>query len=171
MYSSVQHYNMKVGTLRVGDTADFISVDNLQNFKVLKTIINGEEVFDGSEVKLQKISHEIPNQFIKNNINSDVFKIKAEAEFINVINTLDGQLITKASSEKATIINGYLESNNERDLLKIAVVNRYNHAPVSCAFIKNFGLKKGLLRRVLHTIRIILSLLELMMNLCARQLI
>ena len=62
---------------------------------------------------------------------------------INVINALDGQLITKASNEKATIINGYLESNIENDVLKIAVVNRYTNAPVSCAFIKNFGLKEG----------------------------
>jgi len=139
----VQHYNMKVGTLRVGDKADFISVNNLQEFKVLKTIIDGEEVFDGSKVNLEQIKHTTPNQFIKNKITSDVFKIKAEGEFINVINALDGQLITKASNEKATIINGYLESNIENDVLKIAVVNRYTNAPVSCAFIKNFGLKEG----------------------------
>ena len=139
----VQHYNMKVGTLRVGDKADFISVNNLKDFNVLKTVINGEEVFDGSEVRLKKITHETPNQFIKNKINSDVFKIKTEGDVINVINALDGQLITKSSIEKATSTNGYLESNIENDVLKIAVVNRYNQAPVSCAFIKNFGIKEG----------------------------
>ena len=139
----VEHYKMKVGTLRVGDKADFISVSNLKDFKVLKTVIDGEEVFDGTAVKLEQITHATPNQFIKNKINSEVFKIKAEAAVINVINALDGQLITKSSSEKATIVNGYLESNIENDVLKIAVVNRYSHAPVSCAFIKNFGIKEG----------------------------
>jgi adenine deaminase len=139
----VEHYKMKVGTLRVGDKADFISVSNLKDFKVLKTVIDGEEVFDGTAVKLEQITHATPNQFIKNKINSEVFKIKAEAEVVNVINALDGQLITKSSSEKATIVNGYLESNIENDVLKIAVVNRYSHAPVSCAFIKNFGIKEG----------------------------
>jgi adenine deaminase len=139
----VEHYKMKVGTLRVGDKADFISVSNLKDFKVLKTIIDGEEVFDGTAVNLEQVTHATPNQFIKNKIDSEVFKIKAEATVINVINALDGQLITKSSNEKATIVNGYLESNIENDVLKIAVVNRYNNAPVSCAFIKNFGIKTG----------------------------
>jgi adenine deaminase len=139
----VEHYKMNVGTLRVGDKADFISVSNLKDFKVLKTVIDGEEVFDGTAVNLEQITHATPNQFIKNKINSEVFKIKAEAAVINVINALDGQLITKSSNEKATIVNGYLESNIENDVLKIAVVNRYNNATVSCAFIKNFGLKTG----------------------------
>jgi adenine deaminase len=139
----VEHYKMNVGTLRVGDKADFISVSNLKDFKVLKTVIDGEEVFDGTAVKLEQITHATPNQFIKNKIDSEVFKIKAEAAFINVINALDGQLITKSSNEKSTIVNGCLESNIENDVLKIAVVNRYNNATVSCAFIKNFGLKTG----------------------------
>ena len=30
-----------------------------------------------------------------------------------------------------------------KDLLKIAVVNRYSEAPVAVAFIKNFGLREG----------------------------
>ena len=139
----VEHYKMNVGTLRVGDKADFISVSNLKDFNVLKTVIDGEEVFDGTAVKLEQITHATPNQFIKNKIDSEVFKIKAEAAVINVINALDGQLITKSSNEKSTIVNGCLESNIENDVLKIAVVNRYNNAPVSCAFIKNFGIKTG----------------------------
>lgn len=139
----VQHYKMKVGTLRVGDKSDFISVNNLNDFTVLKTIINGEEVFDGSEVKLKKISHSTPNQFIKNKTTSDHFKIKAEGTMIKVIHALDGQLITKSSNEIAKIVNGYLESDIENDILKIAVINRYNQATVTCAFIKNFGIKQG----------------------------
>jgi adenine deaminase len=34
-------------------------------------------------------------------------------------------------------------SDTNRDVLKIAVVNRYSQAPVSVGFIKNFGLKRG----------------------------
>ncbi|MFM7016986.1 MAG: adenine deaminase [Bacteroidota bacterium] len=139
----IQHYQMNVGTLKVGDKADFIAVNNLKEFKVLKTIINGEEVFDGSWVHLSEIIHETPNQFIQNKISADGFKIKAEYEFLHVINALDGQLITHSSREKANIVNGYLESDVSNDLLKIAVINRYQDAPISCAFIKNFGLKEG----------------------------
>lgn len=34
-------------------------------------------------------------------------------------------------------------SNTDKDVLKIAVVNRYENAPVAIAFIKNFELKHG----------------------------
>ncbi len=139
----IAHYKMKVGSLRVGDYADFISVNNLTDFKVLKTIINGEEVFDGKNAILQEKKHATPNQFITEQIEDSVFKIKAEGEFINVINALDGQLITKSSKEKAKIIDGNLVSNTDEDILKIAVVNRYQKALVATAFIKNFGLKQG----------------------------
>jgi adenine deaminase len=139
----VEHYKMNVGTLQVGDRADFIAVNNLKDFKVLKTFIDGELVFDGNEVLLEAKKHATPNQFIKEKINITEFKIEATAESINVINALDGQLITKSSIEKATIVNGFLESNIEEDILKIAVVNRYEKAPVASAFIKNFGIKSG----------------------------
>jgi len=139
----INHYKMKVGSLRIGDYADFISVKDLIDFKVLKTIINGEEIFDGKNVMLEEKKHATPNKFINDQIEDSAFIIKAESEFINVINALDGQLITKSSREKAKIIDGNLVSNTDKDILKIAVVNRYQKALVATAFIKNFGLKEG----------------------------
>ncbi len=41
------------------------------------------------------------------------------------------------------MIHQNLVSNTETDILKLAVVNRYQDAPPAIAFIKNFGLKKG----------------------------
>lgn len=60
-----------------------------------------------------------------------------------VIEALDGQLITGKLAAAPKEINGFLNSDVEKDILKIAVVNRYQDAPVSIAFIKNFRLKKG----------------------------
>ena len=37
----VKHYNLNVGLLREGDAADFIVIDNLQDFNVLQTYIDG----------------------------------------------------------------------------------------------------------------------------------
>jgi adenine deaminase len=72
------------------------------------------------------------------------FVIKANiGDKINVIEALDGQLITNNILNDPKIINGKLESDIEDDILKIVVVNRYKDAPIAKAFIKNFGLKKG----------------------------
>ena len=40
----VHHYKLDVGLLQEGDPADFIVVDNLEDFKVLKTYIDGKLV-------------------------------------------------------------------------------------------------------------------------------
>ena len=43
----------------------------------------------------------------------------------------------------STIRNGLAISNVEIDVLKLVVINRYENAKPSVAFIKNFGLKSG----------------------------
>jgi adenine deaminase len=60
-----------------------------------------------------------------------------------VIIALDGQLITERIYLAPKIIEGNFQSDLSNDILKIVVVNRYTDAPVSKAFIKNFGLRSG----------------------------
>jgi adenine deaminase len=57
---------------------------------------------------------------------------------------LNGQLITRHQVEPARIAQGCLVPDLKRDLLKIAVVNRYApQLPVAVGFIKGFGLRAG----------------------------
>src|SRR5690606_4603279 len=51
--------------------------------------------------------------------------------------------VTSATVEAATIQNGNVVSDPKRDILKMAVVNRYTDTAPAIAFIKGFGLKKG----------------------------
>jgi adenine deaminase len=62
---------------------------------------------------------------------------------IQVIEALDGQLITNKIEAEIETGEAVLTTNTKDDLLKIVVVNRYKNAPVAKAFIKNFGLKSG----------------------------
>jgi adenine deaminase len=71
------------------------------------------------------------------------FKIKIPDFHGEVIEALDGQLITNKLSLTPKKENDFYVSDPENDILKIAVVNRYYNAPVSIGFIRNFGLKKG----------------------------
>lgn len=139
----VLHYGMNVGLLREGDPADFIVVDDLTSFKVNKTIINGEIVADNNETYLTAKKHLTPNKFYTSNKSAEEFKLKSAGNKIRVIEALDGQLITKELQISATIKNEFVETNVESDILKIAVINRYENKPPSIAFVKNFGLKSG----------------------------
>ena len=56
---------------------------------------------------------------------------------------LDGQLITNLKEYSSKLIANKTQSSIDEDLLKIAVVNRYEDAKVAVGYIKNIGLKKG----------------------------
>ncbi|HOS48881.1 MAG TPA: adenine deaminase [Bacteroidia bacterium] len=139
----VNHYKMNVGLLREGDKADFICVKDLTKFEVIKTVIDGEVVAEAQKTFLPDRKHSTPNQFNIQSKTASDFSIKAEGTKVRTIIALDGQLITQEETIDATIKDGYLIADPSKDLLKIAVVNRYSEAPVAVAFIKNFGLREG----------------------------
>jgi adenine deaminase len=139
----VEHYKMNVGTLRVNDPADFIVVEDLTNFRVLATYIDGEIVAQNGQAQLPKIAFDTPNNFNCSPKTPADFAVNSAAKTIRVIEALEGQLITNELHMPSTIKAGQLCANTEQDILKLAVVNRYQDAPVAVAFIKNFGLKSG----------------------------
>lgn len=144
----VLHYNLNVGLLREGDYADFIITENLENFKVLQTCINGELVAENSQSLIKSVKSDIINQFDCKPIEIEQLKISinnypGSNGKIHVIEALDGQLITNKLLLDGKIINDEFVSDKENDLLKMVVVNRYHDAGVAKCFIKNFGLKEG----------------------------
>ena len=139
----IKHYNMNVGLLQENDAADFIVVEDLTNFKVLQTYIDGELVAENGESFIESIPFEKPNNFNVSAKSISDFRIESTSDKIRVIEALDGELITNEIHSSAILKGGNLISNVGNDILKMAVVNRYQDLKPSIAFIKNFGLKKG----------------------------
>lgn len=139
----VKHYKMNIGLLQKNDAADFIVVEDLTHFKVLQTYINGELVAENGKSFVKDVDFEKPNNFNTTKKQIIEFDISSSASKIRVIEALEGQLITNEIHHKPKIKNGKIVSDTENDILKMAVVNRYENAPPAIAFIKNFGLKKG----------------------------
>tara|TARA_B110000503_G_scaffold93304_1_gene140711 strand:- start:686 stop:1678 length:993 start_codon:yes stop_codon:yes gene_type:complete len=139
----VKHYNLEVGLLQRGDAADFIVVDDLKKFKVLETYINGQLVAKNGKSFVKSVPFEILNNFNTDKKKVADFRFESSAEKINVIEALDGELVTNKMEATSLIVAGNLVSNTETDILKMTVVNRYKNAKPSIAFIKNFGIKEG----------------------------
>ncbi|HRH62444.1 MAG TPA: adenine deaminase [Bacteroidia bacterium] len=139
----VEHYKLKVGQLKVGDAADFILVNNLRDFKVLKTYINGTVVAQDGRTNIPFHHSEIVNNFSTHAKSPEQFKIASTTKKVAVIEALDGQLITNKIIADVKYEHGYCEVDLAQDILKIAVVNRYNNAEPAVGFIKNFGLTHG----------------------------
>ena len=139
----VKHYKMNIGLLQKNDAADFIVVEDLTHFKVLQTYIDGELVAENGKSFVKDVDFEKPNNFNTAKKQIIEFDISSSASKIRVIEALEGQLITNEIHHKPKIKNEKIVSDTENDILKMAVVNRYENAPPAIAFIKNFGLKKG----------------------------
>ena len=139
----VEHYGLDVGTTQVGDWADLIIVDNLTDFNVLKTYINGDVVSERGRDYIKTQPERIINNFNISAKKPSDFASPLTKIDINIIEVLDKQLITRIFEGKISLENGLATPSVSDDILKIAVVNRYADAPVATAFIKNFGLKRG----------------------------
>ena len=139
----ISHYSLNVGQVREGDPADFILVKDLIEFKVIATYIEGEKVAENGKTLISSIKNEIINNFETSLKSPEDFRLKASGSKVRVIEALDGQLITPEIEGDILVRNGFAESNPDKDVLKITVVNRYQNAPPAVAFIKNFGLKSG----------------------------
>ncbi len=142
-YNVIKHYQLPVGLLQVGDPADFIEINDLSNFGILKTYVAGQLVAENGKSFINPVEAPIVNNFNCSQRQPQDFNIKSEGNRIRVIEVLDGQLVTNELYAEALTVNGYAESNPGEDILKIAVVNRYSDQPVAKAFIKNVGLKTG----------------------------
>jgi adenine deaminase len=139
----IEHYNLDVGQLNVGDAADFIVVEDLVDFKAVSTYIDGHKLFNKGTTFINPIEFEVLNNFNTSKKEVLDFRCDSKAKQIRVIEALEGQLVTNELIERALIKNGNLVSNAEKDILKMTVVNRYQDQKPSIAFIKNFGLKEG----------------------------
>ncbi|MFL9482179.1 adenine deaminase [Chitinophagaceae bacterium LWZ2-11] len=146
----VLHYKLDVGLLREGDDADFIVAENLKNFKIVKTYINGELVAEEGKTYIKSSDITPINQFDCEPVTVaglalGVEEYPSEGGKIPVIEALEGQLITNKLWLAGKTETGKLVSDVDNDVLKMVVVNRYTNAPIAKAFIKNFNLKNGAL--------------------------
>ncbi len=139
----IEHYSLNIGQLRAGDPADFILVKDLKKFEVLATYIKGQKVAENGKTLIPRVNNEVINNFHTSLKKPEDFQITASVTKVRVIEALDGQLITPEIKGEILIRDGFAESNLEKDILKITVVNRYEDTPPAVAFIKNFGLKTG----------------------------
>lgn len=146
----VRHYGMDVGLLQEGDSADFILVEDLKDFKVIQTWIRGELVFDGGKLDIYKEGQspalpgpDFPNKFFAKPLKADDIQVKVAGSRMKVIIATEGSLYTEIKEVEPEVIDGMTVSDPDRDILKLVVYNRYCEARPAVAFISGFGLKEG----------------------------
>lgn len=142
----VKHYRIPVGLLREGDPADFLVVEDLGDFRVKQTYVDGRLVARDGASCLPFQPPGLINRFSTEPISTEALRILCEAKTasVEVIAVEDGQLVTGRETHEMHTENGELRADTERDFLKIAVLSRYHSSPKpALAFVTNFGLERG----------------------------
>ncbi len=139
----IEHYKLSVGQMRVGDQADFIEINSLTEFEVSRTWIDGELVAEKGVTTIPRVEPAVVNQFVDSPIEAEQLAVPAQPGKLQVIEALDGQLITHRLEVEPKVVNEKVVSDIGNDVLKLAIINRYHPAPPAIAFIKNFDLQRG----------------------------
>ncbi|MEZ5019230.1 MAG: adenine deaminase [Bacteroidales bacterium] len=140
--NTFEHYHIDAGTLRPGDPADFIIVDDPSSMNVKQTWINGQCVYNGDQTLFSPGEVEKKNKFRCTRVIQDEIRVINEGGKINVIVAINGELTTDTAIVPAGE-EEFVMPRPEEDLLKIVVKERYNDKPPAAGFIRGFGLKRG----------------------------
>lgn len=137
----VEHYGLKNGLLRAGDSADLIVVDHLETFNVLETYVSGQLVAKNGKSLIASIEEKSINHFDCEAITEELLEMHLEKGSYRAIKILDQQIVTEEAVYEHG--GGLFSADTTNDYLKIVVVNRYKKAPIAKAIVTASGLQKG----------------------------
>ncbi len=153
-----QHYSLNMGAIAVGNYADFIIIDDLKSFNVKSVYIGGVLVAENKEPLFEPSSAYLDNTIDLDFVEPSDFAIEAKGNsaIVRSIGISKDSLLTYEEEVELIIINNEIQTNIEKDVLKIAVVERYGKGKhyskklqknvkgnIATAFIKGFGIKEG----------------------------
>ncbi len=136
------------GAIAPGYDADLIILDNLEDFNVLEVIKdgefaarNGKALFQVEKEDITKVSNTI--NFKK--INLEDLQIKMTSNLANVMRLLPHSLLTERVTREVEVDSrGCFKFNRDRDLLKLAVIERHNATGnIGFSLVENFNLRGG----------------------------
>jgi adenine deaminase len=135
------HGLREFGAIAPGYVADLLLLPDLESFEPDVVLKRGAPV-EGYP------SPEVP-EWVKHTVRvqptaSNDFAIPWEGGSARVIGLIEGQIVTDELREEPKVEDGFVVADPERDLLKIAVVERHlGTGRIGLGLVKGFGLQRG----------------------------
>jgi adenine deaminase len=135
------HGLREFGAIAPGYVADLLLLPDLESFEPDVVLKRGAPVEDYP-------SPAVP-EWVRNTVRvaptaSNDFAIPWEGGAARVIGLIEGQIVTDDLREEPKVEDGFAAADPERDVLKIAVVERHlGTGRIGLGFVKGFGLKRG----------------------------
>ncbi|MBC1496143.1 adenine deaminase [Listeria welshimeri] len=137
-----------LGAVAAGYQADIVFLKDLQTIEISKVLKNGQVVFENGARNEAAFEKQHSETFISPKIQHHLSKQDLELPLTNdtcyVIGMKQNNLFTEKLMEQVNVENGKFVPSIEKDLLKMAVVERHhNTGYVGVGIVKGFGLKEG----------------------------
>jgi len=135
------------GAIAPGYFADMVAFESLTEIRVKKVFKNGELVASDGRPGWNLADR--PRMALRGSVNikwleGDELRIPARTDQIRVIDLCDDQLLTGQSVEPARVEQGLAQSDPERDILKLTVIERHQASgKMGFGFVRGFGLRHG----------------------------
>ena len=137
------------GAVAPGFRADLLVFDDLQDIRVKSVFCGGKQIdqkmFQGS-IYSKPPPENYPAVFDSVHVATKnlSFKIPAKGKTVRVIGVQRDQLITESLELPVSVKDGFAVTDIERDILKLAVVERHRATGnVGLGFVQGIGLKEG----------------------------
>lgn len=146
--NAAEYFNLHDrGAIAPGRRADLIVFDNFDKFTIEQVYRGGKLVARNGRI----VPQEIPPRHlpVRNTMNINWSKVDVRLPAnghrkVRVIGMIPDQIVTTQSIEDARIENGWAVADPERDLLKVAVIERHRATGnVGIGFVRGLGLKRG----------------------------
>jgi adenine deaminase len=138
-----------LGAVLPGYVADLLVMEDLREFKVSRVYHAGRLVASDGELLVPTVLK--GDTRTAGSMNVDWSKvtdlsISGQGNSVNIIQVVPDQIVTRRVIAQATMRDGKVVADTDRDILKIAVIERHNGTGAfAVGLIKGFGLKRGAL--------------------------
>jgi adenine deaminase len=145
-----EHFGLKQrGAVAPGYQADLVILSDLEALAIEQVYKEGLPVFDQGGVKIVPLDRDrsIPRwPFRVAALEPESFAIRQEGASARVIQVMPGQILTAMRVERVASRDGWVSTDTERDILKLAVVERHHGSGrIGLGLVNGFGLKAGAL--------------------------
>jgi adenine deaminase len=140
-----EHYRLPLGVIAPGRMADVVRVGDLVDFPVEEVYIGGRPAARRGAPSFSAHPAATGRTISVSRKRSPDFALPAPGTeaVVRVITLLPDRIVTGSETATIQVRAGRALPDTDRDILAVAVVNRYRDAPVACGFVRGFGLRKG----------------------------
>jgi adenine deaminase len=147
--NTARHYGLNdMGAIAPGYLADIVTFSDLSNIPVSRTFAGGRLVAEAGRM-IEPLANKVTppvRGLLAPHLTEASFRILAAGRQTRVIVALPDQIVTQECTAEVKVEDGWALADLERDILKLAVVERHaGTGNIGLGFVQGFHLKAGAL--------------------------